>query len=257
MFAGPPVSTSVDFDESIFGPLHHHHKTGTKESRNAIQPSAKREEPIKTTSFTSTEFNESILAPILGARNDQKKDRHVVKDRGHESPQTKPYYSLLDTTKFNESVLAPIIAAKEAGKERKGSFGGGVDSAGYSDTSSAGGKRKRSTFELMMESLEKPSEKSVLPEQHRDQKVGAPPPPVIFVPSHASYKCKEPCLPTSGEIPTLTASEGTIIATLCQPLWCLLQSYAFIGLREKGKFFSATSKGNISVLHEVYLSYKL
>ncbi len=199
MFAGPPVSTSIDFDESVFGPLHRRVDTN-----NDIQPARKRSELPPPASLNTTRYNESVLAPILATRKEGKKG---MVERELESPR-RSSSSRLDMTQFNESVLAPIRAAKKMDKGKTESLEGAGSSNNLSTDD--GVKRKRSTFEIMMESLEQSCEHEKternVTKQH--QQVVAPPPPATFVPSHASYKCKEPCLPTSGEILTSTASEG-------------------------------------------------
>ena len=225
------MSTSIDFDESIFGPLRS--RASTREKKENGPPLTKRDKSPQTgfaDSLNTTRYNESILGPILSAKNEGKRDQQILKRRELDPPQ-RSHRSQLDTTQFNESVLAPIVAA---------------DIEGFVTTTSLGGKRKRSSFEIMMESLEKscgasehaqdqPSPEIEIRLDHCDQNSGAtqqqvaapphpaafvtappppaaavtaPPPPATFMPSHTTYKCKEPCLPTSGEIPTFTASEG-------------------------------------------------
>lgn len=109
MFAGPPVSTSMDFDESVFGPLHRHHT-----SRDAGREQG-REIPVhalgnQTNSHDMTQYNESILAPI---RNANKRVCHEPEAReSDESILVPARNELLAQGNIDQSVLAPIGAAK-------------------------------------------------------------------------------------------------------------------------------------------------
>ncbi len=186
---GPPVSTSVDFNESIFGPLRH--KTNhnerkdedvmkqrqfsykcqdTKRSSSHLgtvgpvpQADDERHRGIYSTenvrnshSLNTTRFNESILGPIIQARGDKRQGRS---NDGYGSTRSG---NSLNTTQFNESIFGPILETRRTEFDV-------VDRHNTLNSSNAGGK-KVSTFQMMMESLEKSVEQDLEPADLYDSK---------------------------------------------------------------------------------------
>lgn len=112
MFAGPPVSTSMDFDESVFGPLHRHHTSSRKDARRGQgRESALHSLANQTNSHNMTQYNESILAPI---QNANKRVSREPKARGSDESILVPARNeLLAEGKVDEGVLAPIGAPRK------------------------------------------------------------------------------------------------------------------------------------------------
>lgn len=133
MFAGPPVSTSMDFDESVFGPLCLKEK-GRKHTREDKQT------PIRKPahSLNITRFNESVLGPILATKTTGKAVAH---------------HQAMYQREGDESILASILPAGKEG----GDSGEYTKPEAVSSVCSSEVKRKRSAFETMMAILEKPS----------------------------------------------------------------------------------------------------
>ena len=152
MCVGPPVSTSIDLDESIFGPLHKMAATNNakkektrKEKGNHIRAN------INPSSLDTTE---SIFAPILAAKKETVAGRVAVGGGGREQRQVEQGEGGLgDKGNRWEERGARLLGNEEGGLEeearrRLGEFGQGKEH------DLGGGNRKKSTFEMMMDSIE-------------------------------------------------------------------------------------------------------
>lgn len=124
------MSTSTDFNESIFRPLHHR---GAKEQQFPVHPLRhdtfiknkamnQRETagwcpsvpPPPSTSaslFNTTHFNESILGPILkkNAHGKNKTRQDLAPGRGSFASSKNATTSSLNATRFDESIIGPIL----------------------------------------------------------------------------------------------------------------------------------------------------
>ena len=157
MLIAPPVSTSIDFDESILGPLHRH----VSDHRN-----------IGGGHMDTRGGHMDTRGGHVVMRGGHMETRggHMDTRRGHmdsrsQNPTRQDKCSptdSLDKTQFNESILAPILAARNAEKKEVSSKAS-ASTAEESNKHTTSGKklsaapRKRSAFEVMMAALEKPS----------------------------------------------------------------------------------------------------
>lgn len=150
------ASTAVDFDESIFRPLKHKEWIKKKSTTCTKQP------PSSVTS-TNMECDESIFEPfghkILQTR---KNGRECITNQYSVQPKVilNSGINTLDVTQYNESILGPLLEAKKGGKSKDSEdiVSGEIRNKGKIRARDVGyQKKKPSTFEMMMTHLEESS----------------------------------------------------------------------------------------------------
>ena len=167
VFWGPPVSTSMDFNESIFGPLH-------RKGKSRLQP---QKSPQREQLLNDTQFNESIIAPIVAAKK-------VEKEKSECAVGVASHGDQVGGEKRKKCRFELIMEAWEK--------------------SSMKAKADQSEDKEHLEAEKDVNPITNLNKQQVKPPTTAHPPPATFVPSHIS----EPTLPTSGAIPSYAASKG-------------------------------------------------
>lgn len=162
-----PVISSLECDEER-GPLggHGHNKTRREKRHQLKQPPSLTVSEDASASIVSEDASasmdcdESIFGSLgYGNLQSECKWRKDANHRGSVPPKPIPNSGAgsFNTTLYNESILGPLLEAKKKGKGNDVAAGGRRNGFESGARNSVDQKRKASTFEVMMKSLEQSS----------------------------------------------------------------------------------------------------